>query len=75
MSASAICNKRFRAGLRTLYAITTAAAKAVKMDNKRDFAGELMDEKIPKATPVFWTYVMLKKPSITETDSFRLNRF
>jgi hypothetical protein len=33
-----------------------------------------MDEKIPNATPVFLTYVMLKKPSITETDSLSANR-
>src|SRR5215831_1733066 len=33
-----------------------------------------MDEKIPKATPVFRTYVMLKKPSITEIDSLSSNR-
>jgi hypothetical protein len=45
------------------------------MDNSKDFAGELIEEKIPKATPVFWTYVMLKKPSITEIDSFRSNPF
>jgi len=41
---------------------TTTAAKAVKTESRTDFAGELMDEKIPKATPVFRTYVMLKKP-------------
>ena len=45
---------------------TTTAAKAVNTESRTDFAGELMDEKIPKATPVFRTYVMLKKPSITE---------
>ena len=53
---------------------TTAAATAVNKESRMDFAGELMDEKIPKATPVFRTYVMLKRPSITETDSFRMNR-
>src|SRR3954465_15112084 len=53
---------------------TTTEAKAVKMDSSRDFAGELIDEKIQNATPVFWTYVMLKKPSITVTDSLTLNR-
>src|SRR5215831_11217232 len=55
--------------------MTITAAQAVKIERSRDFAGELIDEKIPKATPVFRTYVMLKKPSITEIDSFRSNRF
>jgi hypothetical protein len=54
---------------------TTTAAQAVNTESRTDFAGELMDEKIPKATPVFRTYVMLKKPSITEIDSLRSNRF
>ena len=50
------------------------AATAVNSDSRTTFTGELIDEKIPKATPVFRTYVMLKSPSITETDSFRSNR-
>ena len=50
------------------------AANTVKTDNSKDFAGELIEEKIPNATPVFRTYVMLKNPSITEADSFRSNR-
>src|SRR5688572_12501747 len=53
--------------------MTATAAKAVKIDSKTDFRGELMDERIPKATPVFLTYVMLNKPSITDTDSLRAN--
>ena len=32
------------------------------------------EEKIPKATPVFLTYVMLKKPSTKVTDSLSSNR-
>ena len=40
-----------------------------------DFAGELMDEKIPNATPVLRTYVMLNSPSITGTESLRSKRF
>src|SRR3989442_9340564 len=75
MRARATCNRRFRTGLRTLYVITTIAAKAVKTDSNRDFTGELIEEKIPKARPVLRTHVMLKKPSITEIDSFRSNRF
>ena len=47
----------------------------MKSDNKNDFAGELIEEKIPNATPVFVTYVMSKKPSIIEIDSLRANRF
>jgi len=50
------------------------AAKAVKTDRSKVFAGELMVEKIPNATPVFRTYVILNKPSITVADSFRSNR-
>src|SRR5215467_3595397 len=53
---------------------TTAAATAVNKESRMDFAGELIDEKIPKATPVFRTYVMLKRPSITEVDSLSVNR-
>jgi len=56
-----------------LYTTTTTAARAVNNDSRMDFAGELMDEKIPNATPVFLTYVMLRKPSITEVDSFSVN--
>src|SRR5262245_40767195 len=41
------------------------------MESRIDFAGELMEEKSPNATPVFRTYVMLNNPSITEIDSFR----
>ena len=55
--------------------MTTTAAQAVNRDSSTDFAGELIDEKIPKATPVFLTYVMLKKPSITGIESLRSNRF
>src|SRR5579883_2428118 len=55
--------------------MTTIAAQAVKTDSKTDFAGRLRGSKIPKATPVFLTYVMLKNPSITEIDSFRPKRF
>src|SRR6185295_15510848 len=55
--------------------MTTMAAQAVNSDKSTDFTGELIDEKIPKATPVFRTYVMLKNPSITEIDSLRSNRF
>src|SRR5438445_3983584 len=51
--------------------MTTTAAMTVKADNSTDFAGRLIGSKIPKATPVFRTYVMLKNPSITEIDSLR----
>src|SRR4249919_205168 len=54
---------------------TTTAAMAVNRDSRIDFEGELIEENIPKATPVFRTYVMLNRPSITETDSLRLKRF
>src|SRR5437764_11158292 len=54
--------------------MTARAAKAVKADNNTDLAGEAIGSKIPKATPVFLTYVMLKKPSITEIDSLSSNR-
>src|SRR5215475_5778882 len=54
---------------------TTTAAQAVNIESRTDFANELMNEKIPKATPVFRTYVMLKKPSITKIDSLSSNRF
>ena len=53
---------------------TTTAAIAVKIESRIDFAAEPLDENIPKATPVFLTYVMLKKPSITETESYNVNR-
>jgi hypothetical protein len=53
---------------------TRTAAHAVKRDNNRDFAGELIEEKIPNATPVFVTYVISKKPSIIEIDSLMANR-
>src|SRR5262245_52653518 len=75
MSAKAVCKSRFPAGFRRPYVTTTMAATAVKMDNRMDFAGVLTDENIPKATPVFRTYVMLKNPSITIADSLRSNRF
>src|SRR5213593_5203793 len=55
--------------------MTTTAAKEVKTDNNTDLAGKLNGSKIPKATPVFRTYVMLKKPSMTEIDSLRSKRF
>src|SRR5438309_10743062 len=55
--------------------MTTTAAKAVKTDNKTDLAGKLSGSKIPNATPVFRTYVMLKNPSMTEIDSLRSKRF
>src|SRR5215467_16109487 len=51
--------------------MTMTAAKTVKTDKSTDFAGKLIGSKIPKATPVFRTYVMLKNPSITEIDSLR----
>src|ERR1043166_8612050 len=54
--------------------MTTMAAKAVKTDNNTDLAGKLNGSKIPKATPVFLTYVMLKNPSMTEIDSVRSQR-
>ena len=50
------------------------AAIPVNTDSNADFAGELIEEKIPKATPVFLTYVMLKKPSTKVTDSLSSNR-
>src|SRR5262245_57207831 len=53
--------------------MTAIAAKAVKIDSRIDFSGELMDAKMPKATPVLRTYVMLNRPSITRTDSLRSN--
>src|SRR5436309_15319024 len=55
--------------------MTTTAAKAVKTDNKTDLAGKLSGSKIPNATPVFRTYVMLKNPSMTEIDSLRSKCF
>jgi hypothetical protein len=57
-----------------LYPTTTIAATRVKTDSRTDLAGEVIVEKMPKATPVFLTYVILKRPSITEIDSFRANR-
>src|SRR5262245_43012058 len=75
MSAKAVCKSRLPEGLRRLYVTTTIAATAVKTDSRMDFAGVLTDENIPKATPVFRTYVMLKNPSITDADSLRSNRF
>src|SRR5215831_17681960 len=54
--------------------MTITAAKAVKMERRKVFAGKLIDEKIPNATPVLRTYVMLKNLSITVADSFRSNR-
>src|SRR5262245_37670076 len=75
MRASATCSKRFRTELRTLYVMTTTAAKAVNTESSTDLAGELIDDRIPNATPVFRTYVMLKNPSITGADSLRSNRF
>src|SRR6266566_5206473 len=55
--------------------MTTTAAKAVKTDSSTDLAGKLSGSKIPNATPVFRTYVMLKNPSMTEIDSLRSKRF
>src|SRR5438093_5995916 len=55
--------------------MTTTAAKAVKTDSSTDLAGKLSGSKIPNATPVFRTYVMLKSPSMTEIDSLRSKRF
>src|SRR6516225_11511880 len=51
--------------------MTTVAAVSVKSESINDLAGELKELKIPKATPVFRTYVMSNSPSITETDWFR----
>src|SRR5437660_11240452 len=51
--------------------MTMTAAKKVKAESRTDLAGKLIGSKIPKATPVFRTYVMLKNPSITEIDSLR----
>jgi hypothetical protein len=45
----------------------------VNNESSTDLAGELIEEKIPKATPVFLTYVILKRPSITGIDSFNSN--
>jgi hypothetical protein len=53
--------------------MTRTTAHAVKIESKMDLAGELIDEKIPKATPVFRTYVMSKKPSMIDVDSLRAN--
>ena len=53
--------------------MTRTAARAAKVESRMAFTGELMAEKIPKATPVFLTYVMLKNPSITEIESSRSN--
>jgi len=53
--------------------MTTTTATIVNRDSRTDLAGELMEEKIPNATPVFLTYVILKKPSITGIDSFSSN--
>src|SRR5207249_12188606 len=55
--------------------MTTTAAKAVKTDSSTDLAGKLSGSKIPNATPVVRTYVMLKNPSMTEIDSLRSKRF
>src|SRR5262244_473399 len=55
--------------------MTTMAATAVKTDSSTDLAGKLSGSKIPNATPVFRTYVMLKSPSMTEIDSLRSKRF
>jgi len=54
--------------------MTAVAAIPVNSESRVALAGELIEEKIPNATPVFLTYVMLKKSSITEIDSFRENR-
>jgi hypothetical protein len=60
--------------MRRPYTITRITAAPVKRESRRDFTGEVIEEKIPKATPVFLTYVMLKKPSITEMDSLTSKR-
>jgi hypothetical protein len=45
--------------------ITTIAAIPAIRPRRKTLAGELNALRIPKATPVFCTYVMLKRPSIT----------
>jgi hypothetical protein len=47
---------------------------AATAHNRKTFTGELNEERMPKATPVFCTYVMLNRPSITGTGWPRLNR-